>query len=168
MSLSLTPEPLTAEAFKPFGEVVSLAGARKVIAINEGFTDRYHHLADLDLMEEGGHPLLSIFRSRPKPLPLQLEVMERHPLGSQTFLPMSERPYLVVVAPPGEFRRDQVRAFLAAGVGVSYRRGAWHHYSLALEAISDFWVIDRGGPGDNLDEVRLSPRITIDLSGLRP
>ena len=90
--------------------------------------------------------------------PAVIKVMERHPLGTQSFIPLNGRPYLVVIAPAGEFDANQVRAFRASGEqGVNYAKGVWHHFLLALEEQSDFLVIDREGPGDNLDEINLSP-----------
>ncbi|GAK34312.1 ureidoglycolate lyase [Iodidimonas nitroreducens] len=165
-SRTITPRALTPEAFAPYGDVMMVETTAKHFEINEGHTTRFHDLARLDLERDGGHPLLSIFRSQPKALPLILEVMERHPLGSQAFYPLSPRPYLVVVAPPGDFDPAAVVAFLVRpDQGVNYHAGTWHHYSLALDETSDFLVIDRGGPGDNLAEVRLSPPIRIDLEG---
>lgn len=160
--------PLEADAFRPYGEVIAAGNARETLSINEGHARRYHDLAPLDMMEGGGRPVLSLFLSRPKSWPLELALMERHPLGSQVFLPRSERPYLVVVAPPGPFRREALRAFLARGVGVSYRRGTWHHYSLALGEESAFWVIDREGPGENCDEIVLDPPMRVDFGNLLP
>ncbi|WP_281301554.1 MULTISPECIES: ureidoglycolate lyase [unclassified Iodidimonas] len=167
-NIILMPRPLTPEAFAPYGDVMMVETASEHFAINEGHTTRFHDLARLDLQRDGGHPLVSIFRSQPKALPLLLEVMERHPLGSQAFYPLSPRPYLVVVAPPGGFDPAAVVAFLARpDQGVNYHAGTWHHYSLALDETSDFLVIDRGGPGDNLDEVRLHPSLRIDFDGGR-
>ena len=101
---------------------------------------------------------MSLFRSTPLPAPVTLRVMERHPLGSQAFYPLEGRRYLVVVAPPGEFKPSAIVAFLAQGrQGVNYAPGVWHHFLLALEAPSDFLVIDRAGGGDNCDEVTLAP-----------
>ncbi len=158
------PAPLTAEAFAPFGEVIDAAAARVTERINEGHTLAFRDLAHIDVAAEGGRPRLSLYRSTPKVLPLRLEVMERHPLSSQTFYPLSGQPWLVVVAPPGEFERTAIRIFRAgAEQGVSYRRGTWHHYSLALHAVSDFLVIERAGPGKNCDEVRLDPPLVVDL-----
>jgi ureidoglycolate lyase len=89
--------------------------------------------------------------------------MEVHPLSSQAFFPLSGRPYLVVVAGPGEFEAQNLRVFLAGShQGVNYRRGCWHHYSLALDSTSDFLVIDREGPGNNCQEVFLDEEIVID------
>ncbi|GEQ98406.1 ureidoglycolate lyase [Iodidimonas gelatinilytica] len=169
MSSRILPlQPLTAAAFAPYGDVIDCASAKEALSINEGHTTRFHDLAALDLGREGGHPLISIFRSTPKARPLRLELMERHPLGSQAFYPLSGNPYLVVVAPKGPFDQKAMVAFLARpDQGVNYHAGTWHHYSLALGGVSDFLVIDRGGPKDaagaNLDEVRLDPAMTIDL-----
>ena len=161
------PVPLTAETFAPFGEVVDAAAARVAERINEGHTLAFRDLARIDVAADGGRPRLSLYRTTPKTQPLRLEVMERHPLSSQTFYPLSDRPWLVVVAPPGDFDRTAVRVFLAGPrQGVSYRRGTWHHYSLALHAVSDFLVIERAGPGENCDEVRLDPPLVVDLDGV--
>lgn len=153
----LKPEPLTAEAFAPFGDVIEAGPAAEQRAINYGATTRFHDLARVDVAEDGGEPLISIFRSTPIARPVRVKIMERHPVASQAFMPLSGRPYLVVVAPPGDLDPDKIRAFLAGpGQGVNYARGTWHHYSLALDEVSDFLVVDRGGPGDNLDEVELT------------
>lgn len=157
----LQPEPLTQEAFAPYGEVIEVANARETRVINYGNTQRFHALAGVEVGE--GKGLVSIFRSTPLPRPIPLKVMEVHPLGSQAFVPLSNRPYLVVVAGQGEFRPENMRAFLAGPQqGVNYHKGCWHHYSLALDDVSDFLVIDRDGPGDNCLEVFLDEEIAID------
>ncbi len=154
----LSPEPLTAAAFEPFGEVLDVASAARRFTINEGYAERYDDLARIDVAREGGRPCLSIFRASPRELPFALSVIERHPLGSQTFMPLSVRPYLVVVCEGVDAPDLQtVRCFLAdAGQGVNYAPGTWHHPLLALEAPCDFLVLDRHGPGPNCDEVRLA------------
>lgn len=158
MTRRLTPTPLTAEAFARHGEVIAAADGAEQRVINEGHTTRFHDLARLELTREAGRPLVSIFRSEPLPSPITIRLMERHPLSSQAFFPLSGRPYLVVVAGPGELDATKIEAFLAApDQGINYAPGTWHHYSLALEDVSDFLVIDRGGPGEDLDEVRLAP-----------
>jgi len=164
MSL-IRPEPLTAEAFAPFGDVLEDKTARELRPINYGQTDRFHDLARLDLAAQAGRPIVSLFRTRPLPQPIQIKVMERHPLSSQAFYPLSGRPYLVVVAPKGDFDASKIQAFLAGGAqGVNYHAGTWHHFSLALEAVSDFLVIDRDGPEKNCDEVFLEGEdLWIDL-----
>jgi ureidoglycolate lyase len=158
--LRLRVEPLTRAAFAPFGEVIEAAAATDRYAINSGTTERFHDLARIDASREDGRPVLSIFRAQPRQLPFTVTMLERHPLGSQAFVPLSRLPYLVVVAadPAAE-----PRAFLARdGQGVNYHAGTWHHPLLALEAVSDFLVIDRAGPGNNCDEVELAASFTIE------
>lgn len=151
----LSPQPLTAEAFAPFGDVIEASKRAEAIPINYGWTTRFNDLAEISVGD--GRAIVSLFRSRPLDPPV-LKVFERHPLGSQAFVPLQGRPYLVAVAPRGDFDPTAVRLFLASpGQGVNYAPGVWHHFLLALEAESDFLVIDRDGPGDNLDEVELAP-----------
>ncbi|HEX8062861.1 MAG TPA: ureidoglycolate lyase [Allosphingosinicella sp.] len=159
----LTPEPLTAEAFTAFGSVIEASDSAVKVDINEGHAVRYDRLAEIDVAE-GGIGAVSLFRARPL-AELVLKGFERHPLGSQTFVPLSGRPYLVAVAPPGAFDPAGIRLFRAGGhQGVHYRKGVWHHFLLVLEE-SDFLVVDRLGPGDNCDEVELAPadRILVSL-----
>lgn len=160
----ITPEPLSAEAFAPFGEVISAAAAREVRAINDGRTQRFHALATLDLVAQGGQPIVSIFRSTPLSAPIVIRALERHPLSSQTFVPLSPRPYLVVVAPPGEFDASAIRVFRAEGQGVNFRAGTWHHFNLALEAVSDFLVIDREADDGNCDVATLTEADWIEIT----
>ena len=149
----LKPQPLTREAFAPFGDVIETLGAGHY-PINEGTTERFHDLAEVDVSEAGGRPLINIFRGQPRELPLTIRLMERHPLGSQAFIPTGAHLWLTVAAPAGEPpASSDLRAFIAgAGQGVNYHRGVWHHPLIALEAVSDFIVVDRGGAGDNCDE----------------
>jgi len=162
MTRILTPLALTSINFAPFGDVVEAHGQSK--SINYGQTERYHDLAAIDVSAASGQTLVNIFRSTPLPAPIKIEIMERHPLSSQLFMPLSGFPYLVVVAPKGEFDESRIQVFLATpGQGVNYHAGTWHHYSLALDAISDFLVIDRGGNGDNCDEVRLVNPLIINI-----
>jgi ureidoglycolate lyase len=154
-------EKLTREAFAPFGEVITVAGAQHY-PINDGTTERFHDLASIDVSEQNGKPLISLFRSKPRSLPFEIRVMERHPLGSQAFIPLSRRPYLVIVAVPGQFDERTLRLFLAEqGAGVNYVKGAWHHGLFALDEESDFIVVDRGGPGINCEEISLSRSILL-------
>jgi len=162
--LELRPEPLTREAFAPFGDVIDTKGAESY-PINEGTADRYHNLAEVDVNDTGGQALISIFRSRPRDYPFKIRMMERHPIASQAFIPLDRRPYLVVVAAPDTAPlAADLKAFLATGSqGINYHRGVWHHPLLVLEDESDFLVIDRGGAGLNLDEVRLEDDSTAIL-----
>lgn len=154
----LTIESLTRNAFAPFGQVIEASDAAQHFTINDGNTERYHDLAHIDPGPQGG-AIVSIFRGLPRALPFEITMMERHPLGSQAFMPLSSRPYLVAVAAAGEAPTiEQVRVFLCQSQqGVNYAAGVWHHPLLALEAVSDFLVIDRSGPGENCDIATLTP-----------
>jgi ureidoglycolate lyase len=153
----LVAKELSREAFAPYGEVVAVTNENEILDINYGRTQRHHRLASVQLGGDDAIAIASIFRSQAVELPFRVEVMERHPLGSQMFMPLSGHPYLVAVAPAGEFDWTAVELFLAqADQGVNYHAGTWHHYCLALEGVSDFLVVDRDGAGDNCDEVHLS------------
>ncbi len=161
---TLPLQRLSVEAFAPFGQVIRADEHARRLLINQGSTERYHDLAQVDTAQQQGRTLISIFRGQPRALPLQLNMLECHPLGSQAFMPLSERAYLVVVAPPGPLDEDRIQAFLVDdGSGVNYARGCWHHPLLALQGISDFLVVDRGGQGLNLEEQALRRPLRIDL-----
>lgn len=165
--VELELEPLTAEAFAPFGRVIDTAALRPADAesINEGHTLKFADLLPFDCSHEGGRVALHYYRSEARQLPLDIRCLERHPLGSQAFWPLQDTPYLVVVAPPGpEPDASTVRAFRAKGTqAIQYHRGTWHHYQVCLESDGDFLVLDRAGPGTNCDEVELSQPLVIDL-----
>ncbi len=167
MIRALEPQPLTAEAFQIFGDVID-THHDDVVTINEGNTLRFNDLARLDLAESGGRPSINIFRSTPLPFPITIQTMERHPKSSQAFYPISGLPYLVVVAPPGEFDAAKICVFQANGhQGVNYHRGTWHHYSLATTDVSDFLVVDRIATDNNCDEVTLPVESQLQItSGL--
>ncbi|CAG4889778.1 ureidoglycolate lyase [Paraburkholderia gardini] len=158
---------LTREAFAPFGDVIELDGARH-FPINGGTTERFHDLATVDVCGDGGRPLINVFRGQPRAWPLEIAMMERHPLGSQAFLPLSDACYVIVVAPAGEFDAARMRAFWAeGGQGVNYAKGVWHHPLLALGRVSDFVVIDRGGEQPNCDEIAFTEPWRLEMQGER-
>ncbi|KIT15368.1 ureidoglycolate lyase [Jannaschia aquimarina] len=143
-------EPLTAETFAFFGEVLEVEGAPDKL-INRGLCGRFHDRADLDFGD--GRAGLSLFDAQPRGLPYTLDMVERHPDGSQAFVPMTEHPFLVIVAPDEGGVPGTPRAFLTNGAqGVNYRRGVWHGVCTPLHAPGRFAVIDRIGAGPNLQE----------------
>ena len=145
-------EPLTREAYAPFGQVIGAEGAEH-FPINGGMTERFHDLAKIELAGISPRPLVSIARGKPYALPLTLTMMERHPLGSQAFYPLSPRPFLSIVAPDERGRPGRPRAFRCApGQGINMAMNTWHAVLTPLEAESDFLLIDRGGEGKNLEE----------------
>jgi ureidoglycolate lyase len=156
--MRLVAAPLTAASFAPFGDVIETEG-RGHYLINTGTAQRYNDLAKVEVSAAGGRPLISILSAEPVVLPLRLRLMERHPLSSQAFIPLSSTPFLVVVAPPGALDIECIRAFRSNGrQGVNYRTGTWHHPLLALERTSEFLIVDRGGEGSNCDEISLEEK----------
>jgi ureidoglycolate lyase len=160
----LTIAALTSTAFAPFGDVIETEG-HEHYSINAGTAQRYSDLAKVDVGAVGGRPLISICRAQPIALPFRLRLMERHPLSSQAFIPLSSAPFLIVVAPLGDtVPSDAIRAFRSNGAqGINYRAGTWHHPLLALDRVADFLIVDRGGGGLNCDEIPIDDRgIVID------
>ena len=145
-------EPLTKAAFAPFGDVIETDGA-ELRLINGGTTERFHDLTQIDVEKGGGRPIVSIFRGQSFQWPIRISMVERHPLGSQAFIPMGRFPFLVIIAEDDGGKPKPPRAFITVdGQGVNYARNVWHHPLLSLGMVSDFIVIDRSGPGDNLQE----------------
>lgn len=150
MTETIAIEPLTAEAFAPFGDVLAAEGAPDRL-INEGLCGRYHDRARLEFVD--GRAGISLFHARPRTLPLSLGMVERHPVGSQAFIPMTQNPFLVIVAPDEHGTPGRPLAFKTApGQGVNYRRGTWHGVLTPLSEPGLFAVIDRIGEGANLEE----------------
>jgi ureidoglycolate lyase len=149
--------PLTAEAFKPFGDVIEASHSAQHFTINQGFAERFHKLAHVDLTQDGGQPAISIFKAKARPLPLRLSVLEKHPFGSQAFMPLSGDAYLVVVALGGDTPdMTTLKCFsVTAQQGVNYAKGTWHHPLLALHD-GDFWVVDRAGPAGEVNCVEFA------------
>ena len=147
-------EPLTKAGFAAFGDVIEVDGARH-FQINQGFAERFNDLAHVDISAEGGLANISIVVAKPRPQPIGIKLMERHPLGSQIFHPLQDRPWLVLVC---ENPRDvkTFRCFRGTGrQGINYARNIWHHPLLVLDPDSRFLVVDRKGPGNNLEEVQI-------------
>ncbi|RNF35178.1 ureidoglycolate lyase [Paracoccus methylarcula] len=155
---TIKAEPITAEAFAPFGELLTPKTSPDKL-INEGRCERHHALATVE--RGGGEAIISIFRSEPVSLPYDCAMLERHPLGSQAFMPLGPDGWLSVVAPDEGGRPGAPLAFLVpAGMGVNLRAGVWHGVLTPLDRAAEFLVVDREGDGVNLEEVRI-PAVTI-------
>jgi ureidoglycolate lyase len=140
-------EPLTPQAFAPFGTVIE-ADPSTAVEINSGYTTRFHALAEAAVGD--GQAIISIFRGRPREL--SIAMLERHPLGSQAFIPLGGQPWLAVVAENPDL--ESCRAFHCQGTqGLQYDINVWHHPLLVLGDAQDFLIVDRAGEGDNLEEV---------------
>lgn len=158
--IPITAQPLTAAAFAPFGDVLEAAGAPDKI-INQGMCGRFHDRAQMDFGPEG-RAGLSIFEAQPRSLPYTLDMMERHPDGSQAFIPMSFDPFLIIVANDLGGKPDQPTAFLSkAGQGINLHRNVWHGVLTPLHAPGLFAVVDRIGTTPNLEEFWLEPQYVV-------
>lgn len=152
MSRIITAIPLTREAFAPFGEVIEPDEAR-AYPINGGRCMRHHALARAEARGDDAAVILSLFRGQPYAFPLPLAMVERHPFGSQAFVPLSPRPFLVVVCPDGAEGPGEPVAFVTRpGQGVNYPAGRWHGVLTPIGESQDFLVVDRAGSGSNLEE----------------
>ena len=143
---------LTPDAFAPYGDLVDATGEPDMI-INRGMCRRFHDRASINLAQDDGRVGISVFKAMVRTLPYALDMMERHPLGSQAFLPMSADPFLVIVASDQHGRPHEPKAFLTeTGQGVNYHRGTWHGVLTPLHEPGLFAVVDRIGHGANLEE----------------
>ena len=162
MAEKLEIRPLTQEAFAPFGTVIE-ANPASMRYINGGTTERYHALAEAEAVGEDAKVIINLFRGSPRAFPYVIDMMERHPFGSQSFSPLDDRPWLVVVAEDVDGKPGRPQVFRAGGrQGVNYRRNVWHHPLIAVGAVSDFLVVDRLGGGVNLEEVFLEEPFIIE------
>lgn len=150
MSNVIRIAPLTAAGFHHFGDVLDTSGTPDKL-INQGLCERYHDRATLDF--EDGRAGISIFNAEPRALPLRLEMMERHPNGSQAFVPMSENGFLIIVAPDAGGAPGEPRAFESKpGQAINFHKGTWHGVLTPLTAPGLFAVIDYIGEAPNLEE----------------
>ncbi|MEO1316617.1 MAG: ureidoglycolate lyase [Pseudomonadota bacterium] len=156
---AILARPLEAEPFAPFGDL--LQAGPSPIMINGGRCERHDDLGRLAFLGDG-RARVALFRSAPVSLPYRLTMMERHPLGSQAFMPAGPDPWLVTVAPDAGGRPGTPLAFIAGpGIGVNLLAGTWHGVLTPLDRPAEFWVVDRAGPGPNLAEHIFADPYTI-------
>ena len=150
MTITITPKKITKKNFAKFGELITTDDI-KPISINDGFAKRFDGIANIDTSKDNGETTISIFSALKRKFPMNVDMMEQHPLGSQAFIPMKETTFLSFVAPNGDKPNlDKVEAFIIPpGLGVNYKTGTWHFPLIATEDMN-FIVVDRKGPGDNL------------------
>jgi ureidoglycolate lyase len=162
-AISLRPEPLTGERFAPYGDVIESA-VDKSAAMNAARFQRFDDLCRVEIAK-GGHVAMSVARCRTATaLPLRIDIVERHPLGSQAFVPLQRCKMVVVVAPPGEsVDAGDLRAFVSNGKqGFNYHRGTWHMPLIAFEAGQEFLIVDRGGSDANCEEYSLDDIVMLE------
>ena len=159
-------ETLTREAFAEFGDVLDTEGGNHY-PINGGRAERYHDLARVEAEGPNARVLISIIRGTPYSFPLKLTMVERHPFGSQAFMPLAPRPFVVVVCHDGENGPGTPHAFVTEpGQGVSYPRNTWHGVLTPFNEPQEFLVVDRGGDGSNLEEFFFDEPWEIHLPGM--
>jgi len=160
----IVAEPLTRAAFAEFGDVLDTADWDNHFPINASKTERYHALATAEVTGPNARVLISIAKATPYAFPLKLGMVERHPFGSQAFMPLSPRPFLVVVAHDGPNGPAEPRAFVTRpGQGVNYPRNLWHAVLTPIAEPQDFLIVDRGGDGTNLEEFHFEDPYEIHL-----
>ena len=170
-NLILAPEILTAENFSQFGQVISLE-QKDFLTINNGYAKKYPDLATIDTQEHGGTTTVHIYVAKQRQFPLQINMLEKHPFFSQTFIPKDNHPFLVVVAPASdELNIKDIRAFISNGEqGVNYSRGVWHFPLISVKDDAQFIVIDRKHviDSDDIEQCIVHPikdsNITLEFS----
>jgi len=150
MKISINPKPITKENFSKFGDMITTADI-KPIEINEGYAKRFDGIANLNTSKDNGETIISIFSALKRSFPMKIDMMEKHPLGSQAFIPMKQTTFLALVAPEGNKPDlNKIEAFIIPPeIGVNYNPGTWHFPLIATENMN-FLVVDRKGSGENL------------------
>ena len=150
MSKTIAPKPITKENFSKFGDLITTKDIEP-ITINDGYAKRFDKIAKLDTSKEDGKTTISIFSALKRTFPMNVHMMESHPLGSQAFIPMKETTFLCFVAPSGEKPDlNKIESFIIPpGLGINYKPGTWHFPLISTEDMN-FLVVDRKGSGDNL------------------
>ena len=158
--IEISAKPLTAEGFAPYGDVLDCAGVPDKI-INQGKCGRCHDRAALDFGPDG-RAGVSLFKAQPRSLPYVLDMMERHPEGSQTFLPMSLDPFLIIAAADDGGKPGKPEAFVSSpGQAINFHRNVWHGVLTPLHEPGLFAVVDRIGETPNLEEFWLNPQYVV-------
>ena len=147
----IKPIPMTKENFSKFGDMIGTENI-KPIEINNGYANRFDDIAKIDTSNNNGETTISIFSALKRSFPMKIDMMEKHPLGTQAFIPMKETTFLTLVAPEGKkLEMDKIESFVVPkGKGVNYKTGIWHFPLISTEDM-DFLVVDRKGPGENLN-----------------
>ena len=150
INLIIKPKLISKENFKKFGDMITTSGI-KPLEINDGYAKRFDGIANLNTKKDNGESTISIFSALKRSFPMKVDMMEKHPLGSQAFIPMKETVFLAFVAPEGdEPDLNKIESFIVPnGIGVNYNAGVWHFPLIATEDMN-FLVVDRLGDGDNL------------------
>ena len=146
----IRPIKVTKKKFSKFGDLIDTS-KKKPININNGYAKRFHDLIKIDTSKKRGNPIVSIFKAKKRSFPMRIDMMEKHPLGSQAFIPMEDTKFLIFVAPKGNKPNiDKIKSFIVPKqTGINYKAGIWH-FPLISTKNMNFLIIDRKGKGNNL------------------
>ena len=159
--ISISPIPLSKNRFNKFGDVLETEG-REHFLINNDMCKRYNKLSEVTTDTGVGVPQIAIFRGKPYNFPLRLRLLERHPFGSQAFMPLHSDPFLVIVAEDFNGEPTIPNVFYTNGrQGININKNTWHGVLTPIIAECDFLVVDRSGPTPNLEEFNLNQNIII-------
>ena len=150
MEKTIKPIKINRTNFAEYGDLISTTDINPM-NINAGYAKRFDNLADLNTSKDRGKTIVSIFSALKRTFPMIIDMMEKHPLGSQAFIPMKETTFLCFVAPPGDYPEvSKIQSFIIPPkTGIIYKPGIWHFPLISTEDIN-FLVIDRQGKGENL------------------
>ena len=150
MEKIIKPIKITRENFAVYGDLIATNNV-KPIEINAGYAKRFDNLASITTSKDSGKTVVSIFSALKRTFPMKIDMMEKHPLGSQAFIPMKETTFLVLVAPQEDsLNLNKIESFIVPpGIGINYKPKTWHFPLISTENMN-FLVVDRKGPGDNL------------------
>jgi ureidoglycolate lyase len=150
MKIIIKPVKITKNSFSQFGDVIS-SNEITPIDINSGYAKRFDDLANVNTLQNDGKTVISIFSALKRSFPMKIDMMEKHPLGSQAFMPMKETTFLCFVAPQGITPNiNKIQSFVVPPkIGINYKPGIWHFPLISTED-TDFLVIDRKGKDENL------------------
>jgi len=150
MKIIIKPKKITQKNFKKFGDLISASKA-KPININNGYAKRFDNLCRINTSLKKGNTIMSIFSAKKRKFPMNIKMMEKHPLGSQAFIPMNETTFLAFVAPQNnKLEIEKIESFIIPpGIGINYKPGTWHFPLISTENMN-FLIVDRQGPGNNL------------------
>ena len=150
MEVVIKPKKITKENFAKFGDVISTHNI-KPMDINNGYAKRFDNLADINTSNNNATASMSIFSALKRSFPMKIDMMEKHPLGSQAFIPMKETNFISFVSPSGD-KPDisKIESFVVSpGIGINYKPNIWHFPLISTENMN-FLVVDRKDTGDNL------------------
>ena len=150
MKILINPKPITKKNFSKYGDMITTKDI-KPLEINDGYAKRFDNLINVDTSKKKGRAIVSIFKAKKRKFPMKIDMMEKHPLGSQAFIPMDDTKFLIFVAPRGNKPdTNKIQSFVVPKqTGVNYNAGIWHFPLISMKNMN-FLIVDRKGKGNNL------------------